>query len=103
MPLKVLRHGTLGLLAVTAIVGPVLAGEWFYGHPAPIVPPDIAAKNWRDCIVAASKRLDDRISSVMDIASAIEPMCSAKAETMIDAMNKDFLESPIGDQETPRL
>ncbi len=53
-------------------------------------------KNWRDCITAAAARLDDHKSSVMDIAVAIEPLCSTKEETLIDAINKEFLEKNAG-------
>ena len=46
--------------------------------------------------MAAAARLDDYKSSVMDIAVAIEPLCSAKEETMIDAINKEFLDKNTG-------
>jgi len=32
----------------------------------------------------------------MDIAVAIEPLCSTKEETMIDAINKEFLDKNTG-------
>lgn len=70
--------------------------SWFYGHPAPTISAAAAMKNWRDCITAAAARLDDHKSSVMDIAVAIEPLCSTKEETLIDAINKEFLEKNAG-------
>jgi hypothetical protein len=70
--------------------------SWFYGHPAPTISAAAAFKIWRDCITAAAARLDDHKSSVMDIAVAIEPLCSAKEETMIDAINKEFLDKNTG-------
>jgi len=70
--------------------------SWFYGHPAPTISGTAAFKDWHDCIAAAAVRLDDHKSSVMDIAVAIEPLCSAKEETMIDAINKEFLDKNPG-------
>jgi len=70
--------------------------SWFYGHPAPTISAAAAFKDWHDCITAAAVRLDDHKSSVMDIAVAIEPLCSAKEETMIDAIHKEFLDKNTG-------
>jgi hypothetical protein len=53
-------------------------------------------KDWHDCIAAAAARLDDHKSSVMDIASAIEPLCVTKEETMIDAINREYLDKNPG-------
>jgi hypothetical protein len=70
--------------------------SWFYGHPAPTISAAAAFKDWRDCITAAAVRLDDHKSSVMDIAVAIEPLCSAKEDTLIDATNKEFSDKNPG-------
>lgn len=70
--------------------------SWFYGHPAPTISAAAAFKDWHACIVAAAARLDDHKSSVMDIALAIEPLCNTKEETMIDAINKEFLDKNTG-------
>jgi hypothetical protein len=70
--------------------------SWFYGHPAPTVSAAAAFKNWHACIEVAAARLDDHKSSVMDIALAIEPLCDTKEETMIDAINKEFLDKNTG-------
>jgi hypothetical protein len=72
------------------------APGWFYGHPAPIISSAAAFKEWHDCITAAAVRLDDHKSSVMDIAVAIEPLCMTKEDTMIDAINKEFLDKNPG-------
>jgi tetratricopeptide (TPR) repeat protein len=55
-----------------------------------------AFDDWHRCIVAAAARLDDDKSSVMDVALAIEPLCSAKEEIMIDAINKEYLDKNPG-------
>jgi hypothetical protein len=86
----------LGAMALLLMSAPALAGDWFYGHPAPTIPPDVAYKAWYDCIVGAGSRLDDRISSVMDIASAIQPLCVEKETTVNDAINNDFLDKNPG-------
>ena len=70
--------------------------SWFYGHPAPTISAAAAFKDWQACIVAAAARLDDHKSSVMDIAVAIEPLCNTKEDTMIDAINKEFLDKNAG-------
>ncbi len=70
--------------------------SWFYGHPAPTISAAAAFKDWHACIVAAAARLDDQKSSVMDIAVAIEPLCMTKEETMIDAINKEYLDKNRG-------
>ena len=70
--------------------------SWFYGHPAPTISAAAAFKDWHACIVAAAARLDDHKSSAMDIALAIEPLCDTKEETMIDAINKEFLDKNTG-------
>jgi hypothetical protein len=72
------------------------APAWFYGHPAPTISSAAAFKEWHDCITAAAVRLDDHKSSVMDIAVAIEPLCMTKEDTMIDAINKEFLDKNPG-------
>jgi hypothetical protein len=72
------------------------SNSWFYGHPAPTISAAAAFKAWQACIVAAAARLDDHKSSVMDIALAIEPLCDTKEETMIDAINKEFLDKNTG-------
>jgi ABC transporter substrate binding protein len=59
-------------------------GGWFYGHPAPAVSAAVALKDWQDCIRAAAARLDDRLSPVMDIALAIQPVCITKEDVMIE-------------------
>ncbi len=82
--------------ALLVITGPAFAADWFYGHPAPTVSADIAFKDWQDCIATAAMQLDDHASSVMDIALAIEPLCSAKEDIMIDAINKEFLDKNPG-------
>jgi hypothetical protein len=56
----------------------------------------VAFKDWQDCIRDAAPRLDDYSSSVMDIASAVQPVCIAKEDVMIDAMNKEYLEKNAG-------
>ncbi len=53
-------------------------------------------KDWHDCIAVAAARLDDHKSSVMDIALAIEPLCMTKEETMIDAINREYLDKNPG-------
>src|SRR5690242_12647194 len=96
-------------LALSAAVGstipPVVAqksphqpasNSWFYGHPAPTISAAVANKHWHDCVAAAAARLDDHKSPVMDIAEAIEPLCVTKEETMIDAINKEFLDKNSG-------
>ena len=70
--------------------------SWFYGHPVPTISAAAATKIWQACIVAAAARLDDHKSSVMDIATAIEPLCSAKEEITIDAINKEYLDKHPG-------
>ena len=70
--------------------------SWFYGHPAPAISAAAAMKGWHDCIAAAAARLDDHKSSVMDIALAIEPLCMTKENTMIDAINREYLEKNPG-------
>jgi hypothetical protein len=70
--------------------------SWFYGHPAPTISAAAAMKDWRDCITAAAARLDDHKSSVMDVAVAIEPLCMAKEDIMIDATNKEFMDKNPG-------
>jgi len=82
-------------MAQTSAPGPA-PNSWFYGHPAPTISAAAAFKVWHDCITAAAARLDDHKSSVMDIAVAIEPLCSTKEETMIDAINKEFLDKNTG-------
>jgi hypothetical protein len=64
-------------------------------HPAPTISA-AAFKDWHDCITTAAARLDDHKSSVMDIALAIEPLCSTKEDTLIDAVNKEFLDKNPG-------
>src|SRR5580698_10111662 len=89
----------LGLLGVTVqlvITTPAFADDWFYGHPAPTISAAAAFKDWHHCIAAAAPRLDDHKSSVMDIALAIEPLCIEKEDTMIDAINKEFLDKNSG-------
>lgn len=66
--------------------------SWFYGHPAPTISAAAAIRRWHDCVAAAAARLDDHLSSVMDIAAAIEPICSTRENTMIDAELKEFLD-----------
>jgi hypothetical protein len=75
---------------------PGSAQKWFYGHPAPTISAADAFKDWHACIVTAAARLDDHTSSVMDIAAAIEPLCSSKEEAMIDAINKEYLDKNPG-------
>jgi hypothetical protein len=70
--------------------------SWFYGHPAPTVSAAAATKGWHDCIEALAARLDDNKSSVMDIALVIEPLCITKEETMIDAINSEYLDKNPG-------
>jgi len=72
------------------------SNSWFYGHPAPTISAAAAFTDWHGCIVAAAARLDDHKSPVMDIAVAIEPLCAAKEETMIDAINKEYLDKSPG-------
>lgn len=79
------------LVALLVATGPAFAAEFYYGLPVPTVSGAVAQDDWNSCIVSAASRLDDRVSPVMDIASAIEPLCRAKETTMIEAINKDFL------------
>jgi hypothetical protein len=82
-------------MAQTSPPKPAL-NSWFYGHPAPTISAAAATKGWHDCIAAAAARLDDHKSSVMDIALAIEPLCITKEETMIDAINREYLDKNPG-------
>jgi hypothetical protein len=93
-----LSASILAALVLSASAPAVMAQApaWFYGHPAPTISGAAAFKVWHDCIAAAAVRLDDHKSSVMDIAVAIEPLCSAKEETMIDAINKEFSDKNPG-------
>lgn len=86
----------LGILVLLGMATSAFADDWFYGHPAPTVSPAVATKNWRRCVAAAAAQLDDHVSPVMDIASAIEPLCATKEDTAIDAINKDFLDNNPG-------
>jgi hypothetical protein len=72
------------------------AGEWFYGHPAPTVTGAEALKDWHKCIDDATAKLDDGISSVGDVAAAIQPMCESKETLMIDAVNKEYIDKNEG-------
>ena len=82
-----------GLLGLTISLS---AGEWFYGNPAPTVTAAEAGKDWQKCIADAAAKLDDGISSVGDIAAAIQPMCGSKETLMIDAINKEYLDKNEG-------
>jgi hypothetical protein len=82
-------------MAQTPVVAPA-PNSWFYGHPAPTVSAAAAFKDWRHCIASAAARLDDHVSPVMDIASAIQPLCITKEDTVIDAINKEFLDKNPG-------
>ena len=83
-------------LSACASAAMAQAPDWFYGHPAPTISSAAALKEWHDCITAAAVRLEDHKSSVMDIAVAIEPLCMAKEDTMIDAINKEFMDQNPG-------
>jgi hypothetical protein len=78
------------------LTGHALADGWFYGHRAPTVSAAAAFKDWQDCVTRAAARLDDRASSVMDIALAIEPLCITKEDTLIDAINKEYFDKNPG-------
>ena len=93
-----LSASILAALVLSASAPAVMAQApaWFYGHPAPTISGAAAFKVWHDCIAAAAVRLDDHKSSVMDIAVAIEPLCMTKEDTMIDAINKEFLDKNPG-------
>ena len=79
------------VMAQTPVAAPEL-NSWFYGHPAPTISAAAAMKDWTSCIAVAAARLDDHKSSVMDIALAIEPLCSTKEDRTIDAINIEYLE-----------
>jgi hypothetical protein len=92
-----LSASILAALVLGACASAAMAqAAWFYGHPAPTISSAAAFKDWHDCITAAAVQLDDHKSSVMDIAVAIEPLCMAKEDTMIDATNKEFLDKNPG-------
>src|SRR2546426_178639 len=95
-PPKMHRLTMLSAAALVVATGPAFSADWFYGHPAPTVSGAVAYKLWQDCIASAAARLDDYASSVMDVASAIQPLCSAQEDTMIDAINKEFLDKNSG-------
>lgn len=64
----------------------------FYGHSAPTIPKDEALKDWQNCVVESVVSLDDRTSPVMDVATAIEPLCMIKEDLAIDAVNKQLFD-----------
>jgi hypothetical protein len=70
--------------------------SWFYGHHTPTISAAAAIKGWQDCIAAAAARLDDHKSSVMDVALAIQPLCSAEEDTMVDAINREYMDKNPG-------
>lgn len=84
------------LIVTMLLAFPALSADWFYGHAVPTMTADAAIKNWHDCIVAAVAQLDDRISSVMDVAAAVAPFCGDKETEMTDAINKEFLDKNPG-------
>jgi hypothetical protein len=86
------RLHALGLIASMLTTAPALAGD----RPAPSASVADAFRAWHGCILTAAARLDDRISSAMDVAAAIQPLCIEKEITLTDAINKDFLDRNPG-------
>lgn len=86
----------IGLASLIFVEPPALSADWFYGHPAPKVSAAAAYSDWVTCLSEAIIQLDDGISSAMDVATAVEPICGAKEEVMIDAINMEFLDKNRG-------
>lgn len=85
------KRVTVSLAALLLIAEPAFGDGYFYGHPTPTVSADVAQKEWQSCIIKAAAKLDDFTSPVMDIAIAIQPLCSDQEVTMNDAINEEFL------------
>lgn len=70
--------------------------RWFYGHLAPTTTAAVASEHWRECVSTTAIRLDDHISTVMDVATAIQGVCIAKEESMVDAINIEYFDKNPG-------